>query len=309
MTENSTVKSDVFSMLLEEPENALEVYNALRSSNFDDPRLIEMCKLESGISISIRNDASFIINNDLNIYEHQSTFNPNMPLRALIYLNAIIKPMVMNRDIYSHKKITIPTPHFVVFYNGSERRPAVEYLKLSDLFTIPDDEPEIEIICKVININPGNNDEFLHKCSILDEYTQFIEKVREYQSEESEKPIEDAIDYCMKHNILYDFFDKKKFEVLRAMTLDMTFERREKYIREEEYAEGHAEGRAEGLTDGAINNMHACIQELLSELGTIPDTLLNRINDERNMERLRIMFRLSAKATSISDFEKNIDNI
>ena len=129
--ENREVKSDVFSMLMEDKHYALQVYNALNDSNYTDPELIEYCNLEKGISLTIRNDAAFIIGNSINIYEHQSTYSPNMPLRSLFYVADILKERYYERDIYSRKRIIIPEPKFVVFYNGSEERPAERIIRLN----------------------------------------------------------------------------------------------------------------------------------------------------------------------------------
>lgn len=117
MNGNIEYKNDVFCMLMEYPENALQVYNALNNTDYTDAGLVEMKTIKGGISLSVKNDAAFIVGNDLNLYEHQSTYNPNMPIRHLIYFADIIEPYVKNRDLYSKKKIRIPVPHFVVFYN------------------------------------------------------------------------------------------------------------------------------------------------------------------------------------------------
>lgn len=251
MAENREVKSDVFSMLMEDKQNALQVYNGLNGSNYKDPELIEMTTLKKGISLSIRNDASYIVDMNLNIYEHQSTYSPNMPLRSLIYLVNVIKPLIKNRDLYGRKLIYVPTPHFVAFYNGQEKRPAVEVLKLSTAFEKKTENPELELSCTVYNINPGYNDELLEKCSVLREYTQFIERIRYSEKLESETPIEDAIKWCIKEDILKDFLSRRKEEVLKAMDIDMTFERREELIRRDEREDGRAEGRAEARESDA----------------------------------------------------------
>ena len=136
MSENREYKSDVFSMLMEDKRNALEVYNALNDSAYQDPEELEIIYLERGVSLSIRNDASFIIDMNISFYEHQSTYNPNMPLRSMIYyVNALEDWLKKNeKDLFSRNRIKIPTPHFVVFYNGLEKRPEYEEMKLSASF-------------------------------------------------------------------------------------------------------------------------------------------------------------------------------
>jgi hypothetical protein len=104
-----------------------------------------MVRLDKGISLSVRNDAEFVIDFELNIYEHQSTYNPNMPLRGLVYFVEKLDEFIKGRDIYGHRLIKIPTPHFVVFYNGTEKRPEKEVLCLSDAFYHPTDDPELEL--------------------------------------------------------------------------------------------------------------------------------------------------------------------
>ena len=125
MKENREYKSDVFSMLMEDKANALEVYNALNGSDYTDPEDVELVHLEKGVSLSIRNDASYIIDMNFSFYEHQSTYNRNMPLRSMIYfVNALDDWLKENEhDLFGRKRIMIPTPHFVVFYNGIEKRP------------------------------------------------------------------------------------------------------------------------------------------------------------------------------------------
>ena len=128
MGKNREYKSDVFSMLMEDKANALDVYNALNGSDYVDPEEVEIVQLEKGVSLSIRNDASFIIDMNISFYEHQSTHNPNMPLRFAIYFMNAIEDWIKQKkkDLFSPNQIRIPTPYFVVFYNGAEKRPEYE---------------------------------------------------------------------------------------------------------------------------------------------------------------------------------------
>ena len=91
MTGNREYKSDVFSMLMNNKNNALEVYNAVNGSNYTDSSMVEICTLDKGISLSVRNDASFILDANLSVYEHQSTICPNMPVRSLIYFTVTVQ--------------------------------------------------------------------------------------------------------------------------------------------------------------------------------------------------------------------------
>jgi len=273
---NREYKSDVFSMLMEYQEYAMDVYKALGGKSESDPSAIEIKTLEKGISLSIRNDAAFIIDTDLHMYEHQSTYNPNMPLRSLLYLAEIIKPMIIGNDLYGKKMIRIPKPKFVVFYNGEKNRPEKEVQKLSDAYShAGDDTDSIELTCTVYNINPNNNDKLKKESFVLRGYIQFVEKVREYLKSgetDNEKVVEKAIDYCINNHILEEFFRKRKTEVIKVMAIDMTFEAREKIFRKEEYeeglAEGKAEGKAEGLVEGSINTLISLVEDKAIDIVT-----------------------------------------
>ena len=248
---------------MQEKEYALEVYNALNGSDYDDPDLLEMVSLEGGISLSMRNDASFIIGMELNLYEHQSTFNANMPFRQFVYAAELYKSYVKEtkQDALSRKKLVLPNPRFAVFYNGNEKRPEKEILKLSDLYAHSEERHELELVCIVYNINPNNNKEFMSKCRTLSQYTAFIEKVRENQKKHLEKPIEEAIAYCVANDILKDFLIRRQDEVLKAMVLDMTFEAREPLIKKEAFEDGRLAGIEEGIKEGITAGRSAGIIE------------------------------------------------
>jgi len=261
---NREYKSDVISMMLQIPEYALDVYNAMNDSEYTDPGMIQIMRLENGISLSVRNDASFFISNYLNLYEHQSTYSPNAPLRFLIYLTSLLKKMIGKRDLYGRKRVQIATPHFAVFYNGTEKRPEKEVLKLSDAFINMTDTPEMELTVTVYNINPDNNKQLLAKSKVLSGYMIFVNRVRENLEkqktfvqnetehddteymEDLENAINEAIDYCIEHHIMETFFRKNRSEVTKSMVLDYTWERREELIRAEEYEDGKREGYMEG---------------------------------------------------------------
>lgn len=141
-------------------------------------------------------------------------------------------------------------------------------LKLSDAFINRTDTPEIELTVTVYNINPNNNTQLLAKSKVLSGYMIFVNRVRgnlehqkkiaqnasEYDEaayeEELEVAINEAIDYCVKHHIMEEFFRENRNEVTKSMVLDYTWERREELIRAEEYEDGKREGLEIGRAEG-----------------------------------------------------------
>ena len=301
---NREYKSDVISMMLQIPEYALDVYNAMNDSVYTDPDMIQIMRLENGISLSVRNDASFFISNYLNLYEHQSTYSPNAPLRFLIYLTNLLKKTIRKRDLYGRKRVQIATPHFAVFYNGTEKRPEKEVLKLSDAFINRTDTPEIELTVTVYNINPDNNTQLLEKSEVLRGYMIFVNHVRENlehqkkiaqnaseydeaaYEEDLEKAINEAIDYCVKHHIMEEFFRENRNEVTKSMVLDYTWERREELIRAEEYEDGKREGLEIGRAEGERERDRFLINRWLQKGKTVAEIAEDLGKSEEYVESL-----------------------
>lgn len=278
-------KSSVFSMLLETSEHALDAYNAVNGSHYTDPSQVMIQKLEDKILLSVRNDASFLLDSYLNLYEHQSIFNPNMPLRFLIYFSGMMKDMIQKNayDLYGRKRIPVPTPRFVVFYNGLEDRPEKEVFYLSDSYEHPCEEYELELSCEVYNINPGKNEELLRRSRVLFGYTRFVEKVRKFakESDSLKKAVGRAIDECVEEGILAEFFIKRREEVLEMAALDFTFERREKLIARD----NREEGREEGVQ--RVNRLYSLLQER-----DRTDDILRSISDRDYQNQLFEEFHL-----------------
>ena len=218
--------------MLSQKEYALQVYNVLNNSNYTNSEDVEITTLENVVFINIKNDVSFVLDNIFNLYERQSTFNPNIPLRSLLYIADLYERMIKekNLNIYGSKLIKIPTPKCVVFYNGEKEYPDKKILNLSDSFENKSTESDVQIRVTMLNINYSHNKELLDKCEVLRGYSLYNEKFREYNKLEEVNKIEaahKALDYCIQHNVLADFFKKRRNEVV-GMILEYTAEQAEK---------------------------------------------------------------------------------
>ena len=231
---NREYKSSLFAYMLSHKEYALQVYNVLNNSDYTNPDDIEITTLENVVFINIKNDVSFILDNIFSLYEHQSTYNPNMPIRSLFYIADSYERIIKNNElnIYGSRLVKIPTPKCVVFYNGEQEYPDKMILKLSDAFENKNSEGDIEVQVTMLNINYFHNKKLLDNCEVLRGYSLYNEKFKEYNKLERMSKTEaalKAIDYCIKHNVLADFFKKRRNEVV-GMILEYTAKQAEKDI-------------------------------------------------------------------------------
>ncbi len=205
--------------------------------------------LENAIYMSMKNDVSFVVDMVLSLYEHQSTINPNIPLRDLDYVSRNFARFYRGKDIYAPKLIKLPNPRFVVFYNGKQPQPARKELKLSDAYTHPEEKPQLELIVTQLNINPGYNNELLEKCPTLRDYVLYTEQVRQYQKTMSLKDaVSKAVDECIEKGILADFLKMNKEQVISMSIFEYDEKLHEQTMRDIGYEEGKNEERSNSLT-------------------------------------------------------------
>lgn len=234
--ETREFRSNSFSLLLKQQKYALEVYNCLNGSDYKNPEDVEVLDVDGGVSLTVRHDAAFIIDSNLSIYEHQSTINPNMPLRILIYVSKLFKSIARSGDIFDEKLVKLPFPRFVVFYNGDDKWGEDFELKLSDAYKHKGEAPWLELKCRVININPGHNEELVGGCGALNGYMTYVSKVKEYRKEIGvEAAVNKAVEECIKENVLGGFFKMYKDLIINDDLIDGTYEtrlaRKERYVR------------------------------------------------------------------------------
>ena len=139
-------------MIFSTRENLLSLYNAVNHSHYTDASELEIVTLKNAVYMNMKNDQAFLLDMQLNLYEHQSTWNPNMPLRFLMYVAKEYQMLVRNQTLYASALVKVPTPHFVVFYNGETEQEAETILRLSHSFQQKTDKPELELMVRVLNI-------------------------------------------------------------------------------------------------------------------------------------------------------------
>lgn len=215
----------------------LSLYNAVNDSHYENPEELEIATLEDAIYLSMKNDLSFVISCELNLYEHQSTISPNMPIRGFLYFAAQYKVITEQAGyaLYSSKQLKLPIPRYIVFYNGEQPQPERQELRLSDAFDAKETPGCLECIATVLNINIGYNEKLQHACKTLHDYAIMIEKIR--RNRKDGKTLETAINYaveeCIRDNVLTEFLRKNRAEVLNLILTSYDEEEHMQYIRQE----------------------------------------------------------------------------
>ena len=253
LTTNRNYKDTVFRMLFSDRKNLLSLYNAVSGAHYEDPEKLEIVTLENAIYMGMKNDLAFIIDTDLFLYEHQSTYNPNMPLRDLFYISSEYQKLVDKRSLYSSLLQKIPAPQFIVFYNGTEKKKDSWVNHLSEAFENLSGNPKLELKVLTININEGHNPELMEQCQTLREYAQYVACVRRYAREfELNEAVKLAVDECIRNNILSKFLRANKSEVISMSIFEYDKEEEERKLRKAEYEAGAAAGLKAGVSKGKI---------------------------------------------------------
>ncbi|UTC75104.1 Rpn family recombination-promoting nuclease/putative transposase [Treponema sp. OMZ 792] len=246
---------DLFSEDEKAKENFLSLYNALHNTELKDTEQLKNVRLDQVLYMSFYNDVSYLVDNKIIVLaEHQSTINPNMPLRCLEYISRLYETLFESKEKYSRKLLKIPRPEFYVFYNGEEHYPSDKTLKLSDAFIEKATETNLELTVKIININKQNSHPILENCKTMYEYTVFVETVRRWKKADPKNGFEKAIEECIQNNILRDYLKRKTKEVLNMLLAEYDYETDIAVQRAEEREIAFAEGISQGISQGVYQN-------------------------------------------------------
>lgn len=238
-------------MLFSDKKELLTLYNAVNGTSYDNPDELEITTLENVVYMTVKNDLSCVIDMRLNLYEHQSSVNPNMPLRSLEYVTHIFSHFYVDKDVYSTRLIQLPNPKFVVFYNGVKEQPERKEFRLSDAYTHREEHPYLELVVLQLNINPGYNNDLMQACPTLREYMLFVDKIRKCsQTTDINTAVTRAVNECINENILTCFLRKNKREVITMSIFEYDAKLHEKTLQEIGYEKGHADGINVGRSEG-----------------------------------------------------------
>ena len=245
-------KDTVFHDLFSEKENALSLYNALNGTDYKDVENLQVVTLSDVIYVQWKNDVSVLFENRLELWEHQSTINYNMPLRGLIYYAHNIDGILTSQEanLYGKGRIMLPTPGYYVFYNGVEKVPARQDMKLSEAFQTPVEG--YEWTAHMVNLNAKENEGLLKKCWVLEGYATLVRYIQENQAAGMSgfDAMDNAVQRCIDENILREYLLKKRAEVMLMLLTEFNQVQYEKTIRQESWEEGLEVGEKKGRKEG-----------------------------------------------------------
>jgi hypothetical protein len=258
---NTKYKDSVFSFIFNNPDTLRELYSALKGVSLPPGLPVTINTLHNVLFMELINDISFQIGEKLVVLiEHQSTINPNMALRLLMYIARVYEKITGDRGIYTTRVIPIPRPEFFVLYNGTAPCPDEQVMRLSDAFekaAIPglSEKAALELEVRVLNINEGRNGAIARRCRKLAEYSAFIGKVRSFEKElkDKEAAMEAAIRYCREHDILKEFLEENGAEVMNMLITEWNTEDAKEVWYEEGLEEGLEKGLGKGMETATAN--------------------------------------------------------
>ena len=235
----------------------------------------------------MKNDLAFIMDMNLYLYEHQSTYNPNIPLRNLFYIADEYQRLVIQKSLYSTAIQKIPTPRFIVFYNGTKKVEDRSEFRLSSAYENPTEDPDLELRVTMLNVNDGHNNELMEHCQTLKEYAQYVARVRKYAADPDivlEEAIERAVEECIKEGILAEFLMRNRAEVIKVSIYEYDREFEEKKLRKAEYEAGRQAGMLDGIKTGERNVLKRLIKKRLSK-GMTPEEIADDLDEDVSLIR------------------------
>lgn len=238
----------LFVKIFSDKTRLLSLYNAVNGTNHASADDMEVNTIEDVIYVTMRNDVSFVFQGFLSLYEQQSTFNPNMPLRGFLYFSRLYQRYADDSRIYGSRLLKIPSPRFFVFYNGAREQEDRVTLRLSEMFEVEIPPGEFEWTATMLNINGGRNKDLMERCKDLQDYSTYVKIVEESKKKHADvkEAVCAAVDEAIRLNLLGGYFRKCREEAI----LDVLTEFDEVSYKKVIYEDGVADGYEQGIEQG-----------------------------------------------------------
>lgn len=279
MPKNRQYKDTVFKLVLNDREELLALYNAIANTSLGPETELKIVTLDDVIWQDKVNDVAFTINNELIVLlEHQSTMNPNMPVRFLLYLAREYERLMPPGAKYATKAVQLPRPRFIMFYNGNHRMDDHVQMRLTDLMPNGEHLPEsgVELTVDAYNINYGHNRELMEQCRALQFYSILIHRVEtEQQTEKNlEIAVKRAVKWCKEQEILPAVLLEREGELVNMLLSEWDWDEAKQVWQDEAYEDGVADGKAKIILN-IMESMNLSLEDAL-KIGKIPEEEWNR---------------------------------
>ena len=269
---NRKIRDTLFCRFMGTEQNLLSLYNALNDTNYSPAASIAINTLKGSFFSNIKNDISFLMENLMVVLiEHQTTINPNMPLRFLSYVDELYRRYTnsYHEQVYGHKLVKLPAPEFYVFYDGEDTSFECQTLQLSDAFNTHSDK--LELIVHVYNLADGMNEELKKKCPPIGEYSSFSNTYKKFRRQglNIDHAINETIQYCLKNGIMIEYLRNNQREVIDMFG----FEWNEQEERDALLKIGEDRGKAQGKLEATTLN----IKNLMKNLNLSPEKAMENL--------------------------------
>ena len=253
------------------------MYNAINASNYTDPNAIEFNTIEDAVYMGMINDASFIIAFEKNLWEHQSTYNPNLPLRILIYVAKLYEKYILTHNIYVYASTLkkIPRPKCICFYNGTDEQPEKKVFRLSEAY---DGEGDVEVTVTMLNINYSRNKKLMDSCKPLYEYSWIVNEIRQNRGDNLEETIDKVINSIPEDFVIRSFIMGHRAEVKGMFLTEWNQEKVLQQEREDSLEQGREQGIVEGITRMLAGMLKKNLpRPMIAEISNLPDEVIANI--------------------------------
>lgn len=217
-----------------------------------------------------------------------------LPLRFLLYIAAEYEGLMarMGANIYSRTPVSLPAPQCVVFYNGDDKMEDEQYLRLTDAFADEQGKKTascLELTVRVLNINYGHNRQLMSDCGRLEDYSRFVDCIKRNCRDglATDEAVENAVIYCLEHDILSDILLLFRAEVKKMLLTEYNEKKYMKMFRKEAREEGLEEGLLQGLKEGAVKERNRLLNTMLQngasaeDISKLTGLPLSKIEDAR----------------------------
>ena len=196
---------------------------------------------------------------------------------------------MVRKSLYPTVIQKIPTPRFLVFYNGTKEVEDRSEFRLSSAYENPTENPDLELRVTMLNVNDGHSSDLMEHCRTLKEYAQYVARVRKYAAKQDvslEEAVTRAVDECIEEGILAEFLLKNKTEVIKVSIYEYDKEFEEKKLRKAEYEAGRQDGIEIGRQDGIEIGKRILLEKIIKKKlkkGKSPEQIADELEEDINI--------------------------